>query len=128
MQSITCDVIDARDGRPIIGMPVMLRSLSQTTPLKTVFRGCTAFDGQIHLWRPEGDLQGGRLDDFIQDLENTMDKEEICSKWQMGFDTLSFFGRDATSWPMLNVIFYLTRRKFWTHHVSVLLGPYEYTT
>lgn len=125
MASITCEVIDARDGRPVMGMQVMLKSVNQPDNKKRSFKGRTAFDGQVHLWYPEGDKDRLMLDDLIQSLALLPDHR---SMWQMGFDTLGFFGPEVSCWPVLDVLFYLTWRESWTYHVSVVLGPYDYKT
>lgn len=48
MDVITCSVVDARDGRPVVGVQVILKVVTKNFEMKEKFRGCTSFDGEVH--------------------------------------------------------------------------------
>ncbi|KAH8595162.1 hypothetical protein B0O99DRAFT_623354 [Bisporella sp. PMI_857] len=113
MATITCRVINAQTGKPAAGMQVLLRPLNDS---RKIFSSSTDSNGQVKRWNL---CSGQSLDHYLRtEVANSH------SAWQIGYDTGRFFGPSNTSWPVMDVNFYL-----WSggsFHMSILIGKYDF--
>ncbi|KAH8600127.1 hypothetical protein B0O99DRAFT_611799 [Bisporella sp. PMI_857] len=113
MATITCRVINAQTGKPAAGMQVLLRPLNNS---RKMFSSSTDLNGQVIRWNLCSEQS---LDHYLRTGVANSD-----SAWQIGFDTGRFFGPTNTSWPVMDVNFYL-----WSggsFHMSIAIGKCDF--
>jgi hypothetical protein len=82
------------------------------------FTACTSFDGRVDSWTFWGP-KDYTLRQFFEKV--VRDKESV---WKIGFGTSRFFGRENTSWPLIDINIYIKRNA--PHHISLVVGPDDY--
>jgi 5-hydroxyisourate hydrolase-like protein (transthyretin family) len=120
MANITSRVIDSQTNCPVADMIVMLRCFShQTESNEDTFRGRTTLNGQVNHWSLVSEDKEYTLHDFFQAVVRGQE-----SRWQICFNSVTYFGRANTYWSVIDINIQITTNK--PHHVSLLLGPNDY--
>jgi hypothetical protein len=113
MPVITCEAIDLHTKEPLVGIEVILRSI---TPFKSLFRGVTNVEGKVEQWDIDKSCDSGQIQ-----LSSPL--SDIW--WQMGFCVQPHF-RGATCYTAVDVNF--TSFNSGERYVQVELSPTKYNT
>lgn len=121
---ITCHVLNTQTGTP--ARSLLIRLTTHSTPTPCTFESRTDDDGRVTSWLPysgahaSGEVPVYTLDDVLAELDGGKG-----SRWELRFDTGTYWGEDKTFFPEVVVCFVMGEGH---HHVPLLLAPYSYTT
>ncbi|KAA2253632.1 hydroxyisourate hydrolase [Solihabitans fulvus] len=104
MSLVTTHVLDAAQGRPAVGVPVVLAA-QRESGWQTLARGHTDTDGRVRELGPD---------------------ELAAGVYRLTFDTDACFA-GAGFYPEITVTFRITDPTA-HHHVPILLSPFAFTT
>jgi 5-hydroxyisourate hydrolase len=108
MSDITTHVLDVSEGRPAVGVPVILE-IEKAGGWKELSRGATDSDGRLrHLLAP------GSL---------------VIGTYRLSFETEAYFkSRKVTGfYPLVAIVFQVRDAKE-HYHIPLLLSPFGYST
>ena len=117
---ITTHVLDSTTGRPAPSLPATLTLLSGIGE-GSIFVGKTSStNGRISQWEQQGSQS-------LEQIFSTLTTAEKPMVWSLRFETGSYWGKDKTFYPEVEVKFFVGHGEA-HYHVPVLLGPWGYTT
>ena len=110
MSGISTHVLDTANGRPAIGIPVLLEMVAVDGTSTIVGRATTDDEGRVPRVLPEG---------FAF----------LAGTYRLTFDTRSYFASQNVEcfYPSVTVLFEV-RRATGHYHVPLLLSPFGYST